>query len=73
MRGIIPDTLARLKSKNFTPNMEHEIWLEENERSYLQWCREPEQKQKISIAGLPSLLYERQKTRAWKWYSFLIP
>jgi len=43
-----------------------------NYESLLEWARK-EEKTPISIAGLPSRLYEREKVRAWKWYSFLIP
>lgn len=42
MKGIIPSTLNRLKAKNFSPNMEHQMMQEENERSFLEWCRKEE-------------------------------
>ena len=71
---MIPSTIARLeKVRAFTPNV-HAQWLaEENERAFLEWCRKPEEKQTISIVGIPSQFYEREKVRPWKWWSFLIP
>lgn len=41
-RGLIPDTILRLKKTNvFTPNVHHEWQREENERSLIEWARNP--------------------------------
>lgn len=43
MMGLIPDTLNRLKRvRVFTPNVHYEWQQEENERSFLEWCRTDE-------------------------------
>lgn len=44
MRNIIPKTLLRAKARNFSPNMEHQMLEEENERAFLEWCRAEENK-----------------------------
>ena len=59
-RGLIPDTLVRLKAKNFAPNMEHEILLQENERALIEWARRPDEQPKEGIYGLPSRWLDRK-------------
>lgn len=64
--GLIPNEIRRLNRVNvFTPNVIAQWQEEENERSFLEWCREDQEPPRISIAGLPSRLYEREKVRSW--------
>lgn len=56
-RGLIPEEIARLeKVRNFTPNVHAEWQAEEDERSFLEWCRKDLEEQ-------PSMF--RDETKDW--------
>lgn len=74
-RGIIPNRLARASKADYTNALDVQNYIQKlvEYESLIEWARKEQPTQPMSIAGLPSRLYEREKARAWKWYSFLIP
>ena len=74
-RGLIQNRLAMASKADYTNALDVQNFIQNlaNYESLLEWAWRPDEPQKIGIAGLPSRLYEREKVRAWKWYSFLIP
>ena len=74
-RGLIQNRLALANKADYTnaKDIQNYIRALVDYEALIEWAQKPEERQKIGIAGLPSRLYEREKVRAWKWWSFLIP
>lgn len=72
--GLIQNRLKMASKADYTNARDVQNYLQNlvNYESLLEWARR-ETRTPIDYAGLPSRLYEREKVRSWKWYSFLIP
>ena len=75
MRNAIPKAIAYSRNVHAIENHSFQAWLKQQieKEDLIAWGQSEIVKQPISIAGLPSRLYGREKVRAWKWWSFLIP
>ena len=76
-KGIIQDRLDRANKVDYTNARDVQNFIQEkvNHESLLEWARKEQPRQPMSIAGLPSRLYERETRRSWlgEFLSGLIP
>lgn len=76
-REMIQDRLARANTADYTNARDVQNFIQEkvNQEAFLEWCRTEQPRQPMSIAGLPSRMYEPVKVEPFyrRYLSQLLP